>query len=337
MRRSKTHLKNKPVSADTTKWFAIVNPVAGSGKGIDDWPVISRLLRTNGIMPDYVFTERKYHAIELAVEAVNNGYRKILVVGGDGTIHEVINGLFIQKTVPTQDVLISVIAVGTGNDWIRMFGIPRRYSDAIRAIVEGHSFLQDVGQITYMKSHVRHTRYMANVAGIGFDAYVSKKYNHLREKGKHGKWIYAWSTLKSVMNYSSTCVKIWIDDKLVVDELVYSATVGIGKYNGGGMIQMPEAVADDGLFDVTVIRNVSIFDVLRHFRSLYNGKIYGVKKVSFHRGRAIRVESSPEIGIEVDGEALGFSPLEFKVIDRAVRVVVSEKFLREEVSKIEEK
>lgn len=129
----------------TDKWFAIVNPVAGSGRGLADWPLISKMLRDNRIVPEYAFTERKYHAIELAVEAVNNGFRKIIVVGGDGTIHEVVNGLFIQKAVPTQDVLLSVIAVGTGNDWIRMFGIPRKYSEAIRAIVEGHSFLQDVG------------------------------------------------------------------------------------------------------------------------------------------------------------------------------------------------
>lgn len=88
------------------KWFAIVNPVAGSGRGLTDWPLISRLLRERHIVPEYVFTERKYHAIELAVEAVNNGFRKIIVVGGDGTIHEVVNGLFIQKTVPTTDVLL---------------------------------------------------------------------------------------------------------------------------------------------------------------------------------------------------------------------------------------
>ena len=110
------------------KWFAIVNPVAGSGKGLSDWPLISKLLRDHHIVPEYAFTERKYHAIELAVEAVNNGFRKIMVVGGDGTIHEVVNGLFIQKAVPTTEVLVGVIAVGTGNDWIRMFGIPRKYS-----------------------------------------------------------------------------------------------------------------------------------------------------------------------------------------------------------------
>ena len=70
---------------NTEKWFAIVNPVAGSGRGLTDWPQISKLLRDHHIVPEYAFTERKYHAIELAVEAVNNGFRKIIVVGGDGT------------------------------------------------------------------------------------------------------------------------------------------------------------------------------------------------------------------------------------------------------------
>ena len=313
------------------KWFAIVNPVAGSGKGLTDWPVISRLLRERDIVPAAVFTERKYHAIELAVEAVKKGYRNIIVVGGDGTIHEVVNGLFIQKDVPTQEILIAVIAVGTGNDWIRMFGIPRKYSEAIRAIVDGHSFLQDVGVISYYKSQVRETRYMANVAGIGFDAFVNRKYNKLKEEGKTSKWLYLWSALKAVFRYSSTGVKIWIDDEMVVNDLVYSATVGIGKYNGGGMIQVPEAVADDGLFDVTIIRKLGKFGVVRRFRSLYNGRIYNIKKVSFARGRRIRIESTPEIRVEVDGEALGFSPFEFEIIDKAVRVVVSDKFLERDV------
>ena len=223
------------------KWFAIVNPVAGSGRGLADWPQISKLLRDNHIVPEYAFTERKYHAIELAVEAVNNGFRKLIVVGGDGTIHEAVNGLFIQKAVPTQDVLLSVIAVGTGNDWIRMFGIPRKYSEAIRAIVEGHSFLQDVGMISYYQSSYRQTRYMANVAGVGFDAAVNRRYNHLKEEGKRGKWLYLWSTLKAIMRYNSTGVKVYVDDQLVVNDLVYSATIGIGKYNGGGTLRSTPA------------------------------------------------------------------------------------------------
>lgn len=314
-------------------WFVIINPVAGSGNGLSDWPTISKLLRDNNIVHEYAFTEHQYHATELAVESIKKGYRQIIVVGGDGTIHEVVNGLFIQEICPSKEVLISVIAVGTGNDWIRMFGIPRKYSEAIKAIVAGHYFLQDIGRISYHNASYKQTRYMANVAGIGFDAYVNKQYNHLKQEGKYSRWLYIWCAIKAVMAYSATGVKIYIDQKLVINDLVYSGTIGIGKYNGGGMIQNPNAVADDGLFDVTVIRKLSKIRIFRHFNALYNGRIFNVPKVILARGRNIRIESSPEIAVEVDGEALGYSPFEFDIIDKAIKVVVSEKFLNRDMKK----
>ena len=131
------------------QWFAIVNPVAGNGRGLDEFPRISKLLREQQIHCEAVFSEHKFHAVELTVEAVRRGYRRIIAVGGDGTLHEVVNGLFIQQVVPPSEVLLAVIAVGSGNDWIRMFGIPQNCADAIRAIREEHSFLQDVGVVSY--------------------------------------------------------------------------------------------------------------------------------------------------------------------------------------------
>jgi YegS/Rv2252/BmrU family lipid kinase len=315
------------------RWFAIVNPVAGNGKGLTDWPQISKMLRDNHIAFDFVFTEKKFHAIELSVEAIVGGYRRIIVVGGDGTIHEVVNGIMIQQEIPSQSVLLAVIAVGTGNDWIRMFGIPRKYSDAIRAIVDGHSFLQDIAHISYYKSNIPHQRYMANVAGLGFDASVNKYYNRLKDEGRRGNWIYKWGMFKVILGFKTTRMKVFIDGQPVVDQPIFSSTIGIGKYNGGGMMQMPDAVADDGLLDVTLIRKMSKLRVLSNFMSLYNGKIYNIPKVTHHRGRKIQVESYPESAIEVDGEALGYSPFEFEVIDRAVQVVVSQKFLEEDLKR----
>ena len=92
-------------------WMVIVNPKAGSGRGLKDWPVISNLMYNSGLKFTCVFTEHKFHAIELTVSAVNNGYRHIVAVGGDGTIHEVVNGIFIQKAVPTTDIFLAVIPV----------------------------------------------------------------------------------------------------------------------------------------------------------------------------------------------------------------------------------
>ena len=178
---------DRPTVESSVRWFVVVNPISGSGKGLDDFPLISKLLRDNGIRCESVFTEHKCHATELTVSAINSGYRHIIVVGGDGTLHEVVNGLFIQKSVEPSEVTIAVIAVGTGNDWIRMFGIPTRYSEAIRAIKEGYTFLQDVAAVEYEESMYRQVRYAANVAGVGFDAAVIESLQRMRNKGCKGK------------------------------------------------------------------------------------------------------------------------------------------------------
>lgn len=314
-------------SAKEVKWFVIVNPVAGSGRGLDHFPQISKLLRDEHILCEPVFTEHKFHATELTVWAVKQGYRHIIAVGGDGTLHEVVNGLFIQQETDPREVLLGVVAVGTGNDWMRMFGVPRRYQDAVRAIKEQYSFLQDVGVISYEESHYRQSRYMANVAGAGFDAAVNRRFTHLQKKGRRGGWLYAWSMVQTFFGYKSTGVKVWIDDRLVYNNLLFSVAIGICKYNGGGMQQLPDAVADDGMFDVSLIRPIHFWHVLFRFRYLFNGGIYRIRHVLQERGSRVRIESSPEVSVEVDGELLGESPLEFSILHRAIRIVVSKEFL----------
>ena len=314
-------------SAKEVKWFVIVNPVAGSGRGLDHFPQISKLLRDEHILCEPVFTEHKFHATELTVWAVKQGYRHIIAVGGDGTLHEVVNGLFIQQEADPREVLLGVVAVGTGNDWMRMFGVPRRYQDAVRAIKEQYSFLQDVGVISYEESHYRQSRYMANVAGAGFDAAVNRRFTHLQKKGRRGGWLYAWSMVQTFFGYKSTGVKVWIDDRLVYNNLLFSVAIGICKYNGGGMQQLPDAVADDGMFDVSLIRPIHFWHVLFRFRYLFNGGIYRIRHVLQERGSRVRIESSPEVSVEVDGELLGESPLEFSILHRAIRIVVSKEVL----------
>ncbi len=318
-------MERLPVSE---RWFAIVNPVAGMGHGLEDFPQISKLLRDNGIPADPVFTEHKHHATELTVSAVQKGYRKIIVIGGDGTLHEVVNGLFIQKDIPSTEVTLAVISVGTGNDWIRMFGIPRHYSEAIRAIREGYTFLEDVGEITYEESKYVQTRYIANVAGGGLDAHTIKLFNHQKAKGRKGKSLYLMSLVRAFFGYKSPGVKIWIDDKMVYNDLLFSFAIGICKFNGGGIQQLPAAVADDGLFDVTLIRPVHWWHVVFRLKKLFNGKIYEIGHVQHLQGSRIKVEASPEMPLEVDGELLGHTPLDFSILHRVVKVVVNKDFLK---------
>lgn len=314
----------------TDRWFVIVNPVAGSGRGLIDFPQISRLLRNDDIRHDAVFTEHKHHATELTVTAANQGYRRIIVIGGDGTLNEVVNGLFIQKTVEPREILLAVIAVGTGNDWVRTFGIPQHYSEAIRAIREGRSFLQDVGTVTYTESHYTQTRYMANVAGLGFDAYVISTFNHLKMKGYKGGWMYLYSILKSYFRYKSSGARIWVDDKVVFNDLMFSLAIGICKYNGGGVQQLPNALADDGLLDLTIIRPVHWWHIVFRLKKLFNGDIYQIGHVIHAQGRKVKIEAAPSIQLETDGELMGGTPVEVNIRQRAIRVVVTREFLGED-------
>ena len=325
---SKQQILDRPTIEGSVTWFVIVNPIAGSGKGLDDYPLISKLLRDNNIRCEAVFTEHKCHATELTVSAIEAGYRHIIVVGGDGTLHEVVNGVFIQKYVPTTEITIAVIAIGTGNDWIRMYGIPRHYSEAIRAIREGYTFLQDVAEVEYEESMYRQKRHMANVAGLGFDAAVIKRLQHAKLKGRFGRGIYLWCVLRSYFKHKATGVKIWVDDKLIFNNLIFSIAIGVCKYNGGGMQQLPSAIADDGLLDITLIKPLHWWHVLFRLHRLYNGTIYSIGHVLHAQGSKIRIESSPETQLEVDGEALGVTPVEFRVLHRDVRVVVNRSFLK---------
>lgn len=309
------------------RWFAIVNPVAGKGKGLSDWPVISTLLHEAKIEVDALFTQRKYHATELAVYAVNKGYRRIIIIGGDGTIHETVNGLFIQRAVATSDVLLAVIAVGTGNDWIRMFGIPRTYRDAVKSILDGHTFLQDVGRVTYWESRIQQTRYLANVSGIGYDAAVCQGFNKLKDNGYRGNWLYVWSAFREAIRYRSRSARVTVDGKEIFCGKLFSSTIGVCKYTGGGMSQTPYAVADDGLFDMTIIPKMNRIRLFSRFRVLYTDNIYNITGVNLFRAKSIEIESKHPIRLEIDGEILGYSNFTYDIVPRAIRAVVSDKFI----------
>lgn len=307
-------------------WMVIVNPKAGSGKGLKDWPVISNTMNRHGLDFTCVFSEHKYHAVELTVKSIKDGYRKIVAIGGDGTIHEIVNGIFIQQVVPTTEILLSVIPTGTGNDWVRMYGITQTYRDAVRSMVDEKAVFQDVARVEFFESKVKQQRFMANVAGMGFDAEVTRGYNKLKDNGRSGRNLYLLSVLKVFFSYISGRFKIFTDGKLFHEGYLFSSSVGIGKYNGGGMVQMPEAETDDGLMDITAIKNINKFLIIRDFNKLYSGRIFENRGVIHAKAKIIEIETQPITRIEIDGEIMGYSPFKFELIPQSIRVVVGPKF-----------
>lgn len=310
------------------KWFIIVNPNAGVKKGGKAWPEIRQLLNREAIDHTHCFTERKDHASELTKQALDRGYRHFAVVGGDGTLNEVVNGIFQQQEIPVAEITLGMIPVGTGNDWCRMFNVPFDYAGAVRLLDRKHTFIQDIGKITYYKEGLPHIRYFLNVAGMGYDALVAKKTNLLKEKGYGGPLTYLWFVFSSLLQFTFMDAVIEVDGKTEFKGEIFSMNAGICRYNGGGMMQVPFAVPDDGLLDVTLIVKAPKWMVIRHASKLYNGTLVNLPIVKTFRGKSIRIRSTGKIYLETDGESMGHTPFTVEILSGALKVVTGDLSVR---------
>lgn len=299
-------------------YFFIINPHAGGGKGFRDWPLMEKILKSKGLPYDFVFSEHRNHATALSATACEAGYKIIIAVGGDGTLNEVANGIL--KSRNPLDTLLGIIPVGSGNDWCRMYKIPGEYSEAIEVIKNRKVYLQDVGIAKCKNENDFSERYFINVAGLGFDAQVVKKSNKQKDKGKSGKALYLLNLLTSLFSYKAIQADIKIDGKDKRSDL-FSMNVGICKFSGGGMLQVPDAIADDGLFDVTIINSIGKFEVIRNVKNLYDGSFIKHRRVDTYRGINIKVEAASPVYVEVDGEITGHTPAEFIIVPQALKII----------------
>jgi YegS/Rv2252/BmrU family lipid kinase len=308
------------------EWLVIVNPNAGNGRGKKDWEKISDLLTKAGLSFTVRFTERKNHAIEITHKAIGDGFRKIITVGGDGTLNEVVNGAFMNNSFRTTDIILSMIPVGTGNDWGRMFGIPHDYKKAVQIISENKTLLHDIGLISYFSGREKRNRYFINIAGLGFESVVVEKTNLQKDKGHGGKLIYFYNLLTSLLAYRNTKAEIIIDDEITHAD-VFSLNVGNGRYCGGGMRQTPRALPDDGLLDVTIINGMGKFEIIRNLKILYDGTILRHPKIDGYKCKHIKVSSKAIMLAEADGESLGHTPAEFSIIPEAINIIYGTKII----------
>lgn len=305
------------------KWMVIANPKAGKNKVLEEWFLIDAALREAGIEYDAVFSKSKYHTIELSVKAVKDGYRHIIAVGGDGTIHEVVNGIFFQKDVPYQEITLGVIPAGSGNDWVKMYKIPSDYQMCADIIAAGNVIRQDVCRVDVVESKVPQTRYLINGCGVGMDAMICNECNKMKERGKSGSWIYVRAAARSFLRMKPGCFCVEVDGEKFYDGKALSIALANGIYSGGGMIQAPDAILDDGLINVTVIGAMSKPMILVRFKELFTGKIYEVPGISHTTGKQVKITvRDGDQPIEVDGEIIGTTPLELTLLPQALNVIV---------------
>ncbi|MBN2502756.1 MAG: diacylglycerol kinase family lipid kinase [Anaerolineales bacterium] len=246
------------------RYKIIVNPTSGRGEGGRSVPAIEENLKRLGLDYDLVLTERPLHAIELAKEAVADGYDVVVAAGGDGTANEVLNGLVLAKEQGVGEAAYYVIGVGRGNDLAFGMKMPADLDEACQALAEDKRMIVDVGKVT--GGLFPDGRYFGNGVGIGFDAVVG--FEAVKLKRLSGFPSYIVAALKTIfLYYKAPKVEIEVNGKTLTEKTLMVSVMN-GRRMGGGFMMAPEGENDDGVFDLCIAKEVGklrIFTLIPRF------------------------------------------------------------------------
>ena len=285
------------------------------------------MLDEAGVRYKAMFTGGTDNAIAISQKAAAMGYRKFMAVGGDGTVHDVLNGIaaFVfssgQADVTVADFTLGVLPVGSGNDWVKSTGVPIDVRKAVDTIAAARTSKQDVVKVQAGSS----VSYMVNVGGVGLDARVCEIVNRKKEQGRRGKKLYVTALLYCIRHRVPVRAKVIADGEIVFDGRYLSMSFGVGKYSGGGMRQTPLAVLGDGLLDVTVIPDIPLWKIAKEVPKLFTGTFHTVDVLTQARCRVVEVlpyvqaDAEP---VEVDGEVVGRAPVRMTVLPDQINVLV---------------
>ena len=298
-----------------SNWFVIINPKAGNGSALKLWPKIEALLKTSNFNFQFTFTQYRNHATKLVEIAANKGFRNIICVGGDGTLHAIVNGLMLQKKVESSAIYVGLIPIGTGNDWAKTYNIPNTIKEAILLIKKDTIKVQDIGKIDFLESK-KPSLYFNNLAGIGFDGLVAKKTEKLKHLGKLSYFIAACQSLLTFNNFEVEI--IYKNNRFKTRSLM--VLVGLCTYSGGGMRLTDTPNPKDGLFDISNVTNFNTWDFIKNLPKLYNGKVKAAKKVNTFKTDSIFILSNKrtkDIYMQADGEVFNAENINISILKQA--------------------
>jgi diacylglycerol kinase (ATP) len=305
-------------------WLIVANPASGGGKVRKRWAEIERKLTENGVNFTVHFTKKRGDATEIVKNALyTEGSQNIIGLGGDGTLNEIINGIFQQTAVEPSSIRFTMYAAGTGNDWVKMHAIPSDLDAFIKMLKAEKTAFQDIGQVDYLDAKgQKQQHFFGNAGGLGYDSFVVQSVESARSRFFPKKFSYMLHMMKCLWQYKAERVRIHHDGEMVED-LFYTINFGINKFSGAGMQVTPQAIKDDGLLGFTMIKNLPRWKVISYMPLLYMGKIGRAREVTLSNVKNIRIESlGKPVFCETDGEIVGSSPTEISVLARALRVVV---------------
>jgi diacylglycerol kinase (ATP) len=308
-----------------TETLFIINPVSGGGASLKAWRAARPALLAARIGIREHFTARAGEAAEVTRAALINGTARVVAVGGDGTLSEVVNGYLDEAGRPiNRQAAIGILPGGTGGDFGKSLGI-FSLRQAIDALTRSAIKITDAGRITLNdKNHRPYTRAFINLASFGLGGDTAMFVN--RWRGRHswllkGRAKYAAAALRALDRYHNHSVSVRLEPGSELQIESNLLVVANGKYAGGGMMLAPHAQLDDGRFDSILVDGATRWDVIKELPRIGRGGHLKNPKVSEHRARAVSVTASEPLAIDVDGDFAGYTPAEIVVLPSAIRLL----------------
>jgi YegS/Rv2252/BmrU family lipid kinase len=310
------------VELSSFKTVFVVNPHAGNGATGKEWPRIKAMAGQRLGPFETCLTGGPGDATRMTRERILAGVERVVCVGGDGTLNEVVNGFLDENGPLRKDILLGFVPNGTGCDFCRTMPIPTGMEASLDAIRAGRIRTIDLGRIRHPDhAGLTRTRYFHNIASFGLGGEVVARVN--RTSKAFGPFItFIWGTLVSLFAYGKKRIRIQVDDGTERTLDVLNVAVANGRYHGGGMLVAPDAVTDDGLFHVTIIGAMALPLVFWHLPKLYTGKIGRIPQVSMLTARRVLASSEQRVLLDIDGEQPGTLPAELSIVPGALRMII---------------
>lgn len=287
------------------EYHIIINPAAGKGAGQKSEQQLLKLCKEHFGEFQLHKTEAPGHAAEIAKKSSSKN-SIIIAVGGDGTVHDVVNGMV------ESEATLGIIPLGSGNDFVKMLNLPLDIKSAIEVIQKNKTMMTDVGKVN--------ERFFPNGIGMGFDAVVVME--ALKRKYAKGFLIYLFSVFRAMRYYQNHKITLHLNGTVEIRD-IFMINVGNGKVLGGGFRLTPAAEIDDGQLDVCLFNPLSKGEILRHLPKAISGKHIYLPQVEMHKTTKLIIESEDGIPIHADGELLSsnLKRVEIQVVPKSLRVI----------------
>ena len=306
------------MSSPFGKAIVIANARAGTGSVGGNSPSLAQLLDSTGIEYEIRTTERPGHATELARQAIEEGCEYLIAVGGDGTIHEIVNGMMNEAGPIKPGIVLGIIPGGSGSDFLRTFGLPREPQDAVKHLSGENHFVVDVGRVTYHHDGTLKARYFANIAEAGLGGEIVRRAARLpRLLGRVRYLISFWLTLG---RFKTSDGRVFLTNRSYEGNIM-NLVVANAQFFGGGMRIAPKAHPGDGKFDVLVQKGTKR-DYVAGITKVFKGEHLPSPVIKEFMDAHVEVETNIPLQIEADGEVLGFTPATFEIVPNAYRLKI---------------